>query len=167
MSNSLVYKIASNAIVAAFYFVLTIICSPISFLNIQVRLAEALLLLCFFRKDYWIGVTLGCLLSNFTSPMGYWDWIIGTGATLVSSLLIAYASPKLLIGVFYPVVANAFLVGFELYYVLQMPFWLSVLEVGVGELIAVSLGYLFFMLMKKRKGFFEAIGTNTHRDFVF
>jgi uncharacterized membrane protein len=167
MSNKAVYKIASNGIVAAIYFVLTVISTPFAFGQIQIRIAEALIFLCFFRRDFVIGVTLGCLLSNLTSPLGYWDVLVGTGATLVSSLLVAYLSPRLLVACIYPVVLNAFAVGWELFYVLSLPFWESVLFVSIGEAIAVFLGYLFFMLMKKRKGFFEVFKAERNLDFKF
>jgi uncharacterized membrane protein len=96
MSDNAVYKIVSNAVVAAIYFVVTYLSTPIAFGQIQVRIAEALILLCFFRKDFWIGLTFGCLLSNCTSPLGWPDILFGTAATLISSLLVAYASPCLL-----------------------------------------------------------------------
>lgn len=167
MSDNVVYKIVSNATIAAIYFVITYLSTPIAFGQIQIRIAEAMILLCFFRRDYWIGLTLGCLLSNLTSPLGWPDIVFGTSATLISSLLVAYASPCLLIGVIYPVVANAFVVGAELYFIQELPFWINVAYVGVGELIAVSLGYAFLMIMKKRKGFLAVFKADRHLDFKF
>lgn len=167
MTVSITRRIASNAIVAAIYFLLTIVTSPIAFGEIQVRIAEIMILLCFFRRDFVIGVTLGCLMANFTSTLGMWDVLIGTSATLVSSLLVAFASPRLLIATIWPILANAFAVGFELNWLLSLPFWESALFVGIGETIAIFVGYALFMLIKKNKGFFEAIGANRHLDFRF
>ena len=59
-------KITQNAVIAAMYFVITLISSPLSFGLIQFRISEFLMLLCFFRKDYVIGVTIGCFLSNLS-----------------------------------------------------------------------------------------------------
>ena len=165
---SLIHRIASNGIVAAIYVVLTVVSTPFAYGDIQIRIAEAMVLLCFFRRDFVIGVTLGCLLANINSTLGPWDILIGTSATLISSLAIAFASPKLLIAVIYPVIANGFVVAFELNWLLQLPFWWCVLTVSIGELIAVSLGYAFFMIMRYRyKPFFAAIHVNRHLDFTW
>ncbi|MBP5217217.1 MAG: QueT transporter family protein [Bacilli bacterium] len=163
---TLILRIASNGIVVAIYVVLTVISTPFAYGDIQIRIAEAMVLLCFFRRDFVIGVTLGCLLANVNSTLGPWDILIGTSATLISSLAIAFASPKLLIAVLYPVVANGFIVAFELNWLLQLPFWWCVLTVSIGEWIAVSLGYVFFIVMRYRnKRFFDAIHLNRHLDF--
>ncbi len=165
---SLIHRIASNGIVAAIYVVLTVVSTPFAYGDIQIRVAEAMVLLCFFRRDFVIGVTLGCLLANVNSTLGPWDILIGTSATLISSLAIAFASPKLLIAVIYPVIANGFIVAFELNWLLQLPFWWCVRTVSIGELIAVSLGYAFFMIMRYRnKPFFAAIHVNRHLDFTW
>lgn len=164
-NNNLVYKIASNGIVAAIYFVLCQLSWPFAYGDIQVRIAEALVLLCFFRRDFVVGVTLGCVLANLTSSLGMWDVLFGSLATLVSGLLIAFASPKLLIAVIWPVVINGFVVAWELNWLLELPFWMSVLTVSIGELIAVMLGYLFFMIIKKRKEFFALLRCDKHLDF--
>ena len=89
-------KITQNAVIAALYFVLTLISSPLSFGLIQFRISEFLMLLCFFRKDYVIGVTVGCFLSNLAMSAtilgagGWIDLLIGTAATLISGLIMPY-----------------------------------------------------------------------------
>lgn len=167
MKNEIVKRIASNGIVAALYFVLTVATSAFSYGAIQVRIAEALVLLCFFRRDYVIGVTLGCLLANLfsTMPMPIFDMIFGTLATLISSLLISFMK-KLFVATLFPVIANAFVVGAELYFMLQEPFWLSCLTVGIGELIAVSiLGYTLFMIIGRQEGVLKVIGASRNLDY--
>ncbi|MBO4541477.1 MAG: QueT transporter family protein [Bacilli bacterium] len=167
-SPSLINRIASNGIVAAIYVTLTIISTPFAYGDIQIRIAEAMVLLCFFRRDFVIGVTLGCLLANFNSTLGPWDVLIGTAATLSSSLCIAFLSPKLLVAFLYPVIANGFIVAAELNWLLELPFWWCVLTVSIGEAIAVGLGYLFFMLIRRRyPSFFDVIHAERHRDFVW
>ncbi len=167
-NTTLIQRIASNGIVAAIYVVLTVVSTPIAYGDIQIRIAEALVLLCFFRRDFVLGVTLGCLLANVNSTLGPWDILIGTAATLASSLCIAFCSPRLLIAVVYPVVANGFIVAAELNWLLELPFWWCVLTVSIGELIAVSLGYTFFMVVRYRKPlFFDVIRAEKHRDFAW
>lgn len=167
MRNEVVKRIASNGIVAALYFVLTVATSAFSYGAIQVRVAEALVLLCFFRKDYIAGVTIGCFLANLfsTMPMPIIDMIFGTLATLVSSVLIAFMK-QLFIATLFPVFVNAFVVGAELYFMLGEPFWLSCLTVGIGEFIAVSvLGYILFRILAKQESILRIIGATQNFRF--
>ena len=165
MRNSVVKTITRNAVVAAIYFLLTFASSPISFGQIQFRLAEALILLCFFRRDFTIGLTLGCLCANCLSTLGPWDILIGTMATLISCLGISFCK-HLFIASLIPVIVNGIAIGLELYFVLQINLWLGVGFVALGELICVSvLGYLLFLLLRRNKPFMEAIGANKNLDF--
>ena len=167
MRNEIVRRIAFNAIVAAIYFLFTFISQPFAFLKIQVRVAEALVLLCFFRRDFTIGVTLGCFLSNLMSPLGIVDAGIGTLATLISCLGVSFMR-QLAIATLIPVVVNGFIVGAELYFIMEEPFWLSVGLVAAGEFIAVSIiGYLLFFFLGKRPGFLKLIGAKQNQNFVF
>ena len=50
MSNN-IRRIVMNAAVAALYVVLTLVSYPLAFEAVQFRIAEMLMLLCFFRKD--------------------------------------------------------------------------------------------------------------------
>jgi uncharacterized membrane protein len=163
-SDSLIKKIAENSIIAAIYFVLTIALPGISYGEIQFRIAELLVLLCFWRPDFIFGVTLGCFLANFGSPMGLPDVFIGTAATLLSSLLVAYASPRMIVAIIYPVLANAFVVGAELQWLLAAPFWESVLYVGAGEAAVIVTSYILWLSLSHNKGFMHAINPTRHAD---
>ena len=156
--------LARNAFIAAVYFVLTIVLGSLGYLNIQVRISEALIFLCFFRKDYTIGITLGCLIANLFSPVGTMDVIFGTLATLISCLLVSF-SKQMAIAAIFPVAVNAFIIGAELYFVMEYPFWMSVLEVAIGELIAIAIGCVFFFFMGKRKKMQLAMGANQNLNF--
>ncbi len=165
MNNSIVKTITYNALVAAIYFLLTFLTESFSFLGIQVRIAECLVLLCFFRRDYTFGVTLGCVLANLISPLGMWDVLFGGLATLCSCLLISLMK-NLFLASLIPTIINAFVVGAELYFLLQLEFWVSVLGVALGELIAVSvIGYIIFMILGKKDYFLKAI--RAERNFNF
>lgn len=167
MRNPVVRSIAFNAVVAALYFGITMATSPFAFLAVQVRIAEALVLLCFFRLDFAFGLTLGCFLSNLFSPLGIIDAGIGSAATLISCLLV-YLFKHLALATLVPVVANAFIVGAELHFILEEPFWTSVGLVALGEFVAVSvLGYLLFMYLGRRPGFLRLIGAKKNQNFVF
>ena len=167
MKNEVVRSITFNALIAAIYFLMTFITSPFAFLGAQVRIAEALVLLCFFRRDFTFGLTLGCLLANLMSPLGMVDVAFGTLATLVSCLGVSFMR-QMALATLIPVVVNGFVVGAELYFVLQEPFWLNVGLVAAGEFVAVSiLGYWLFFLLGKRQEFLRVIGANRNQNFVF
>ncbi|MDY0100387.1 MAG: QueT transporter family protein [Bacilli bacterium] len=165
LSSNIIERLSVNAFVAALYFILTMATLPVSFLGMQIRIAELLILLCFFRKDFALGVTVGTLLANINSPMLPWDLIFGTLATLFSAILIGYMK-HLFIASLIPVVVNAFVVGFELHIILDLPLWINILTVGIGEFIAVSvLGYFIFLKLGKNEKFQRMIGMN--QNYLF
>lgn len=170
MSDKLLLKIAQNGIVGAIYFLLCLLLSGISYGPMQIRFAELLCLLCFFRPDFISGVTIGCFLANLGSTLGWPDILIGTAATFLSCILISFASPRLLIACLYPIAINAFVVGAELCWLLELPwssYWYQSGLVSAGETIAIGVGYLFFMLIRNNKGFFKAIQPSRHYPFKY
>ncbi|HPN60864.1 MAG TPA: QueT transporter family protein, partial [Bacilli bacterium] len=68
------------ALVASIYVVLTI-WNPFSYTEIQFRISEVLVLLCFYRKDYIYALTIACIIANFFSPLGIIDVVLGSLAT--------------------------------------------------------------------------------------
>ncbi|MGB4177325.1 MAG: hypothetical protein WBK53_04725 [Halanaerobiales bacterium] len=50
---------------------------------------------------------------------------------------------------------NAFGVAFILYYTLELPYWLSVLQVGVGQFISVYVIGLLLVRILSRYDFFD------------
>jgi uncharacterized membrane protein len=157
--------IVDNAIIIALYVALTLITYPISFGPIQFRFAEILVLLCFFRKDYAIGLTLGCVITNIASFSPF-DMLFGSLATLLSCLVLMF-SKHLLIGMIAPIVFNSFIVGFELYFLLGEPLWFTIGTIAIGEATVIILGYIFFMIMKRRKKFLTFIKANQNLDYKF
>ena len=150
-------KITQNAVIAALYFVLTLVSSPLSFGLIQFRISEFLMLLCFFRKDYVIGLTMGCFLANlslsatFLGAGGWIDLLIGTAATLIAGLIMPYTK-RLFIASLIPVLTNGVLVGLELSLILEIDqFWVCFGFVCLGEFVCISVvGYALMMIMKRK-----------------
>lgn len=165
--------IAQNAIVAALYLVLTVVSYPLSFGLIQFRIAEVLMLLCFMRKDFVIGVTVGCLLSNLmmsSSALGSTGWIdifAGTAATLIAGLIMPYCK-RLFIASLMPAIFNGIIIGLELTYVfaIEEMLWVSMGWVFLGEFVVCSIfGYILFMSMKKwYPSFFKMIDQNRNLE---
>lgn len=165
MKKDLVKTLTRNAVVAAIYIVLVVAIGDFSFNIFQVRVAEALVLLCFFRRDYVYGLTIGCLISNLFSPLMPWDLVFGTLATFASCLLVSF-SKHMLIASFIPVIINGFVVGAELSIICQASFWPTCGFVALGEFIAVSvIGYLLMTVLAKNKAFLEVIGANRNEGF--
>ncbi len=153
-------RLAVNALIAALYLDITLVTAAFAYRDIQFRIAEILILLVFFRKDYLIGVTVGCFLANLFGPLGFVDAVFGSLATLASGLLIAY-SKRLFVATLYPVFINGFVVGAELYFLEGLPFWLSSLMVAVGEFAVVSiLGYLVMKKLRTNEYFMKMIAAN-------
>ncbi len=150
-------RIAKLATVAAIYVALTYALGFMSYGSIQFRVAEALMLLCFYRKDYGISLTLGCFIANIFSPMMLPDMIFGTLATLLAVLLI-FISPNIYIASLAPVLTNAIIVGLELTISFETPFWLNAVEVAVGEFVCVSVvGVILFKILEKNARFMRLV----------
>lgn len=162
MTENATKKIAANAVVAALYFVLTIALGSLSYQAIQFRIAECLMLLCFFRKDFTWGLTIGCFLANLASPVGWPDWVFGTLATFLSCIFISYLSPRMLIAAVWPVVFNALIVGAELTFVFGDFFYLNAIYVALGELAVLAAGYVLFLLLMRNKAFMAAVKPTIH-----
>lgn len=145
MNNSLTSKLVKSALIAALYAVITIVLKPISYGPIQFRLSEILILIAFLDSKYIIGLTIGCLISNFFGGFGPLDMIFGTLATFLSALSINITSKivkgkkALFIASLWPTIFNAILIGLMLKYVASLPLVLSIIQVGFGEFVVVTI----------------------------
>ena len=156
MKNNKSKYIARTAIVAALYAVLTLTLSGLSYNAVQFRIAEILVLLVFVDKKYFLGLVLGCALSNAFSPLGIIDIIVGTVATAVALMYIILVrrilgdnKKSLIIASLGPVISNAFFVGIELTVLFkELPFIINAAYVALGELVVVSfVGVIVFSKM--------------------
>ena len=151
--------IVRTAVIAALYAAITLAVYPLSYGAIQVRLSEAMTLMPLLMPEAIPGLAIGCLLANISN--GPWDMLIGTVATLSAAICTRLVKNPF-IGAIMPVVFNALLVPIIFLTMPEMtdPYWLSVLTVGLGELIAVfALGLpLYFGLRKAQKKFPSLLG---------
>lgn len=154
LKNLTPQRMAKIALVAAIYVALTLSLSFMSYGDVQFRIAEMLMLLCFFNKDYCVSLTLGCAISNLFSPFALIDVPIGTAATLIAAILM-WKSKNIYVASLFPVLLNALFVGLELTFMYQIPLWWSSLSVAIGEFAVVSvLGIVVFKTMLLRSKFF-------------
>ncbi len=157
MKNLSVHRLVKLAVVAAIYVALTLALSSLSYGNIQFRIAEALMLLCFYRKDYGISLTLGCLIANIFSTVGLVDMVFGTAATILAVICMIH-SPNIYVASIFPVIFNGIIVGAELYWFSGLPFWLSAIEVAAGEFVCVCiLGIVLFKVLEKNQKFMKLL----------
>ncbi|MBR1764858.1 MAG: QueT transporter family protein [Ruminococcus sp.] len=153
-------RVTTVGVVTALYVALTLMCSNFAYGQIQFRVSEMLMLLCFYNKDYIVSMTLGCFLANIFSSLGAVDLLFGTAATVIAAVLMYLCRKKtnLLVSSLFPVVSNALIVGAELKLVLGLPFWVNAAYVALGELVCVTiLGVIVFKLLEKNKAFMKII----------
>ena len=139
-------KLVMTSLVAAIYAVLTLVLGAISYGPIQFRIAEIMVLLAFIKKDYIWGLTMGCFLANVIGPYGAPDIIFGTTATFLSVYAI-YLTGKvmrgkkyaILIASIWPTLINAVIIGFMLNIFVGMPLILSMIQVGFGEFVVITI----------------------------
>lgn len=143
------------AMIGAVYALLTIIFAPISYGMIQVRIAEMLMVLPYFTPAAVPGLFVGCFIANIYGGYGILDIVFGSLATLLSAYLVMRTGNRYLVPL-PPVIINAVIVGLVLHLVLKLPYYLTFLWVGLGQLIACyGLGLPLLFILEKRRHIFE------------
>ena len=153
--------------IAALYVILVVIEIPLgslAFGPVQIRIAEALVLLPLVDLAAIPGVFVGCMLANFIltffAPFGIIDVFGGSLVTLTAAYLtsktvyiteyIAKSVPQsisdkskkilnIVIGSIPPVVLNALIISIWISEGMGVPYWFSVTWVGIGQIAAVGL----------------------------
>jgi len=137
-------------IIAALYTAVTFILSAISFGPLQVRIAEGLTLLPILFPEAIVGLFLGCLLSNILGPYGAADIVFGSLTTLTAACITYIFRRQRIIACASPILLNAVFVSLYLHLLFAIPYWPTVLSIGLGQSIAVlGLGIPLLKLLKK------------------
>ncbi len=159
--RSKISDISLAAVLAALYFVLTAyIFQPFSFLPVQFRVAEALMLLPALTPAAIPGLFLGCFLANLLNPgnLGPVDIILGSLATLLAAVLtrrlamrlqppmadLRWSSPKLWLLTLPTILANGLIVGTYLPFLLDLGHSPGVI---IGSMATVALGEAVVLLV--------------------
>lgn|SRR5690606_12333052 len=130
--------LARTALLAAAYAAITVVLAPISYGPVQVRVSEALTLLPYFWGPWAaVGLWLGCIIANSWGGFGLLDVVLGCGLTLAAGLLTA-RMPSLGWAAVPPILLNALGVPIILVLMLDVPYWVTVLYVGFGQVLAVG-----------------------------
>lgn len=152
------------ALVAAVYVVLTVTppLNAISYGAYQFRISEMMNFLAFYNRKYIIGVTLGVMIANFFT-YGLIDVVVGGLSTLVFvtlgvKLFARYQEERVLGGLFNKAflyfslffAASMFTIAAELKVIADLPFFLTWLTTGLGELGSLLVGALLIEGLAKR-----------------
>ena len=160
--------IATSAVIAALYVVLTLPFAQFAFGPIQFRLAEIMVVLPIFTPAAIPGLTLGCFLANLLNPMGpnVIDMIFGSLATLIAAILTRWVYQKTVkliktkrnvLALIPPVIVNGLIVGTYLPFILTSDgqvtgtlIAVNILYVALSEAVVVyALGLPFLLVLKK------------------
>ncbi len=141
--------VARAAVIATIYVIITYLFKPISYGPIQVRVSEALTLLPLLESSAIPGLFIGCLLANILGGLGLWDIYLGSLITLIAAYLTA-KMPGPILGSLPPIILNALGVSYYLSKIYNVPYWITTLYIGLGELISVAgLGIPLFYLIQR------------------
>lgn len=149
-----------NAIIAALYFVISLVIQPIGFKAIQFRIPEMFNHLIVFNKKYFFGIVLGVILANFfLSPMPNFDLIYGVGQSIIA-LLITIGVSHFIKNIWGRMIVNTivftftmFIIAYELQVALGFPFLYTWLTTAIGELVVMAIGAPIFYNLNKRVHF--------------
>ena len=153
MKNKGTLFMVQAAAIAAVYVVLTTVFAAFSFGEVQVRISEALTILPVFTPAAIPGLFVGCLISNFLGGAILLDVIFGSIATLIGAVFTwKLRNSSKWLAPLPPIVANAIIVPFTLYYGygVNLPIPFMMLTVGIGEIISCGvLGMILYGALNK------------------
>ena len=150
-------KLTRMALIGAVYATLTLLppLAGIAYGPVQVRVAEALTVLPFLTPVAIPGLYVGCFIANLGSPVPGFDLTLGAFSTLVAAVLTR-RMPRAYLAPLPPVVVNALLVSTYVSQMFNWPYWLTVIYIGTGQLIACyGLGYPLLLYLQRRRDLLE------------
>jgi uncharacterized membrane protein len=162
MKNQKVLFLTQGAVIAALYVVLCQLFAPISFRDVQVRIAEGLTILPYFTPAAVPGLFIGCIICNILGGAIVLDVVFGSMATLLGALgtwAIGKAIRKRNLSGRWkytlpipPIVLNMIIVPLVLYYGygINVPIPIQMLTVGLGEVISCGvIGMILLFALEK------------------
>jgi len=167
--RKMTHYLTRSAVIAAMYAAVTLVIYPFSFGYLQIRISEALTILPFFMPEAVLGLTVGCIISNFFSPnIVILDVIFGSIATLLAAILTRFCvklgKKGRWLAPLPPVLVNAVIIGLVIalsttsvgdssFYAV---FSLNFCTVGAGQLVAcyglgIPLSYIIDKIKERIK----------------
>ena len=145
-------RMARGALIAALYAALTLMLAPISYGEVQFRLAEALTLLPILLPEAVPALAIGCLLANILGGCPIFDIVFGTLATLLAAACTRRLRSCLWAAAAMPVLFNGVIVGAVVHYAYApvVPLPLCMLSVAAGEAaVCFIVGPLLLRALKR------------------
>ena len=129
-------ELTQGAIIAALYVVLTLVFAPISFGEMQLRVAEALTILPLFTTAAIPGLFVGCVIANMLGGAIIWDVIFGSIATLMGAVFSYMLRKNRWLVPIPAILSNTVIVPFVLKYGygVELPIPLIMLYILIGEI---------------------------------
>ncbi|MBO4862017.1 MAG: QueT transporter family protein [Firmicutes bacterium] len=129
-------ELTQGAIIAALYVVLTLVFAPISFGEMQLRVAEALTILPLFTTAAIPGLFVGCVIANMLGGAIIWDVIFGSIATLTGAVFSYMLRENRWLVPIPAILSNTVIVPFVLKYGygVELPIPLIMLYILIGEI---------------------------------
>ena len=154
-------SLARSGIIAGIYVALTLALYPISFGAIQLRVSESLTLLPILFPESILGLTVGCLISNFFGN-GLLDVIFGTLASFLSAILTYLFTKnlkkdlaKILVGGIFPIIINAIIIPFTILSITEQPamYFITSFQIFASQFLSVYIvgTPLYYILNKIKK----------------
>lgn len=149
-------------LIAALYAVLTWVLGPLAYGIFQIRPAEALCVLPLFYIEAIPALYIGCILANLLSAYGPFDIFLGSLATLLAAFctwgvgrLIKNDIVRVVVGGFFPVILNAFIIPAVWILAAEFPvvYWVEFAHMILNESVWIyALGIpLYYSISALRK----------------
>ncbi|WP_164214417.1 QueT transporter family protein [Virgibacillus sp. YIM 98842] len=153
-----------NGVLAALYIAVSAVIQPFGFTNVQFRIPEMFNHLVVFNKKLFFGVVLGVFLTNlFFSPLGLYDLVFGVAHSAISLLIIIQIA-KYIKNAWVLLILNTlvftftmFIIAFELYLALGLPFLFTWLTTAAGEFVVLAAGIPIMYALNKQLKFDKLI----------
>ena len=133
--KSATLELTQGAIIAALYVALSLIFQPISYGEIQLRVAEALTILPLFTSAAVPGLFIGCVLANLLGGGVIMDVVLGSLATLLGAIGGRLLRSNRWLVPLPAILANTLIIPFVLKYGygLDLPIPLEMVYIFIGE----------------------------------
>ncbi len=146
--------LATVGLIAAIYTALTIVLAPISYGPIQVRVADALGVLCYLGTAPIWGFVIGGVVANVYGGLGWIDIVVGGIVCQLLSGVLTYwlrRFNKPWLAPLPTILVTGLVVGGYLSILFKVPTWYSITTVTIGEIISVGLlGYPLLVALLRR-----------------
>jgi hypothetical protein len=147
-------ELATAATVATLYVALVLALGPLSFLQVQVRVANGLIgLVPVVGMPAVYGLTLGVFLGNISSPLGPIDYISFVPSFIGLLAVFKLRNKSVMLGLGIYSLLLTIWVTYMLYVVFNYPPVITLAYVGIGMVVStVLLGYLVYVGVKRAIG---------------